>query len=81
MAGGIAVLKVSGELLRQMLHMPTDCEIIGSLNSEDEAVELLVEHSSIPPNAIQVIGKYRSIHGVTVFDSFDVVKEREQVSA
>jgi hypothetical protein len=74
MAGSIAYMDISGQLLRDLLHLPADAEIIASSEGTDNIVRVLVAHDSIPRSAIRVTGMYRSIHGVSVFDRFDVAE-------
>ncbi len=45
-----AILKVSWELLRQLLNLPEDTELIGSLECQQwHAVRLLIEHPALHP--------------------------------
>jgi hypothetical protein len=46
---GIAVLKIDPALMRDVLHLPSNCEIIG-----DPYLNLLVDHPDIPDDAIEV---------------------------
>jgi hypothetical protein len=77
----IAYLTISGEVLRQLLHMPSDCEIVASVDGEADQVRLLVGHESIPPEALEIVAIYRTIHGVSVFDHFEVVRKHELEAA
>lgn len=80
---GTAYLDVSADVLRRgLLLLPTDCEIIGSLESAGEGVvRLLVSGRDVPTHALQVSALCRSIHGVAVFDRFEVIRSREMVAA
>lgn len=81
MPNGIAILDVSSEVIREALKLPLDAEIIASEDAQFAGVvRLLVEHESIPTDAIQVQAIFRSIHGVTVFDRFDTVKRHDKAA-
>jgi hypothetical protein len=73
---GVANLMVTPELLRDMLHLPADCEIIG-----EPYVRLLVDHPDIPAEAVEVSALFTSsrlIDGrtVTEFQKWEMVRGR-----
>ena len=80
MARGIAYIDIAPEVLKQFLPLPLDCEILGSERKEDSTVRLMIEADDIPDDARVVTLIARSIHGVTVFDRFDVVQHREAIN-
>lgn len=73
----IARLLVTGDVLRAGILLPQGTAIIGSEQSSLGAVALVIEHDSIPLDAEEVSAVCRSIHGVGVFDHFEVITRRD----
>ena len=56
--------------LDDALHLPTDCDVI-----TEGPVRLLIEHPSIPLGTQSVRAIFSKIHGVTVFNNFEVAEK------
>lgn len=67
----VAILKISAEVLRQLLHLPSDCEVF-SMES-GHTVWVLVNHPSIPDKALFVNAIMVTENGVTRFDRFEEI--------
>jgi hypothetical protein len=59
----MAYLTISGELLREILLLPADCELPG------ETI-IPIEHPSIPADVEQVVAVFTKRDGVTSFSEF-----------
>jgi len=74
---GVAYMLIASEVIVQALRLPADTDLMGSIDSGDaRVVKVLVEHPSIPVDAVMIKGVFEVIHGVTVFDRFEVVKSK-----
>lgn len=72
---GAAYLKIDAELLRDILRLPHDSQIICSVESETGMIRLLVHHHSIEADAIEVNGSYRRQESI-VFAGFTTARTR-----
>lgn len=69
---GTAFLDIDGALIREMFHLPADTEIRSPTGGH--RIQARVSSPDIPDHALRVTAIFRSQHGVSFFDRWEVTE-------
>lgn len=77
---GKAFMNIDAAFLRQLLHLPHDCDVVTSVEGERGIVRVMVEHGSISAETVEVSANFKKQEAI-VFDGFLAVRRRSAPSA
>ena len=72
---GKAFLTVDAAFVRDLLHLPADCEILTSVEGKRGTIRVLVDHPTIADGCIDVTATFKR-EEVIVFAGFEPVPQR-----